>query len=213
MSTNLVEAYYQFQVRFKPLADVIYQPVDIASQMIGLPADEGRIGICLLVTFVLNLIMSHIHSPAVRKIYSTSLGLLIANYVYGASFLLVIPYSMIGYICMHVAPRVSQHIVTMVIGGLLLTSFNFYAQMQDEMGYNSSMLAMVYFVKMSIITINYRDGAGDLDKVLTEREMKYRLLERPILSEYCHYIFGLPSCLVGPPYEYKDWFDFIERQN
>lgn len=73
--------------------------------MLGLPADEGILAVCLLVTFVLNLGLSHIHEPLTRKVYSTLLGLSIAVFVYGAAFFTVIPYSMLGYVCMHVFYR------------------------------------------------------------------------------------------------------------
>jgi hypothetical protein len=101
----LFAAYSQLQTNFKPLADVIYQPVITGSELIGLPVDEGILGICLLVTFVMNLALSHINHPSFRKIYSTLLGLLVSNYVFGASFLLVLPYSMIGFVCMHIFSR------------------------------------------------------------------------------------------------------------
>jgi hypothetical protein len=123
----LFETYSQIQIYFKPLAEVIYLPVYEGSKMLGLPADEGILGICLLATFVMNLVLSHIFSPAIRKIYSTSLGLLVSNYVFGASFLLVLPYSMIGFACIHIFPRKKQHCVLIIIGGVLLTSFNLYA--------------------------------------------------------------------------------------
>ncbi len=99
-----------------------------------------------------------------------------------------------------------------VIGGLLLTSFNFYAQISEDLGFNSSVLAMVYFVKMTIIAFNYRDGKGDLDKVMTEREKYYQLKDIPSFSDYSIYMFGLPSCIVGPPYEYRNWCDFIAKR-
>ncbi len=84
--------------------------------------------------------------------------------------------------------------------------------MTEDLGFNASILAMVYFVKMSIITINYRDGNGDLNKVMTEREKYYQLKDIPTFSDYAIYMFGLPSCIVGPPYEYRNWFEFISKK-
>lgn len=105
----LFEAYQDIQTRFKPLAEVIYQPIEIGAKIVGLPKDEAIIGLCLFATFILNLILSHIHSPILRKLHCTGLGLLSSAYVFGAGFLLVLTYSMIGYVCMHVFPRNIQH--------------------------------------------------------------------------------------------------------
>ena len=56
--------------------------------------------------------------------------------------------------------------------------------MTEDLGFNASVLAMVYFVKMSIITINYRDGNGDLDKIMTAREKYYQLKDIPTFTNY-----------------------------
>jgi hypothetical protein len=52
------------------------------------------------------------------------------------------------------------------------------------------MLAMITFVKQTIISINYRDGAVEKSK-LAEREFKYAVKELPTFWEYCNYVFPL----------------------
>ena len=78
-----------------------------------------------------------------------------------------------------------------------------------DRGFGVETICMITFVKQSIISINYRDGNGDIDKWLTTREKKYALKEMPSLFEYCCYLFNLQSGLIGPSFEFKDWNEFI----
>ena len=71
---------------------------------------------------------------------------------------------------------------------------------------------MIAFVKQTIISINYRDGKGDIDTWLTSREKSYALKEMPLFVDYCHYLFALPSSIVGPGFEFGDWKEFIVRK-
>ena len=92
----------------------------------------------------------------------------------------------------------------MALSGLLLTAWNLYPQLTGDLGFNASMLAMITFVKQTIISINYRDGAVEKSK-LTEREFKYAVKELPTFWEYCNYVFPLQSAVCGPSFEYNDW--------
>ena len=81
--------------------------------------------LCLLITFFLNVLLSLIKNPFYRKLFSTLGGLIISTYAYGLSVIFVIPYNMIGYVCMSLAPRKSCHIVTIFASGFFLTFGNY----------------------------------------------------------------------------------------
>lgn len=63
-----------------------------------------------------------------------------------------------------------------------------------------------------MISINYRDGNGDLYSWLTSREKKYALKELPGFWSYCNYVFNLQSSIIGPSFEFKDWDDFLNNR-
>ncbi len=94
----------------------------------------------------------------------------------------------------------------------MLSLANLYPQLTGDLGYNASVLAMITFVKQTIISINYRDGLGDYEDWLTNREKNFRLKELPTFWDYCNYIFPLQSAVCGPSFEYKDWQDFLDRK-
>ena len=52
------------------------------------------------------------------------------------------------------------------------------------MGYGVITLCMLCFVKQTIISMNYRDGAYS-EKELTTRERKYALAQLPNFFDYC----------------------------
>ena len=89
----------------KPVADVAYYPLERLAEATGKPVQESILGICLISNFFLSLLMSHIHSPIQRKIYSITLGMFMSVYTYGGSVILLIPYNMIAFISMWIFPR------------------------------------------------------------------------------------------------------------
>ena len=111
---------------------------------------------------LISLIISHIKSPLQRKILNTSLGILITTYTYGCGIFLIVPYNMIGYVFMSCAPRKHAHYYVIFLSGFLLTISNIIEQIEGDTGYNVSTLAMITFVKQTMLAINYRDGMGDL---------------------------------------------------
>ena len=147
----------------------------------GRDLDEAMILICITISFLLSLVVSHIKSPLLRKLFNTFGGLLISTYAYGLGIFWIIPYNMIAYICMLCIPRKYSHIVTISTTGLLLTLSNIIEMIDGETGFNVSTLAMITFVKQMMIAVNYRDGLGDYEFWMTSREKKYALKEIPSL--------------------------------
>ena len=184
----------------------------LASKILGVPNDEAIVGLCLITSMLLCLVLSHIHSPTARKTFSSVFGTMIMIYAYGAGSMLLIPFNMLGYFFMNVLPRDKQHTFVMIFCGAMLTAFNMNAYLNDDLGYNASVLAMITYVKQYIIATNYRDGKGDIDNWLTSREKKYALKKMPTFMEYYHYMHALSTCVVGPPFEYGDWKAFIQRE-
>lgn len=109
---------------FKPVADVVYAPVLPIARAVGKPADEATIFIMLVTSVLLSLILSHIKTPLYRKLYNTALGPVLTLYTYGLGITTVIPYNIVGYLCMALAPRKQNHLYVIVINGLWLTANN-----------------------------------------------------------------------------------------
>ena len=147
----------------------------------GRDLDEAMILICITISFLLSLIVSHIKSPFLRKLSKTFGGLFVSTYAYGLGIFVIIPYNMIAYISMWCMPRKYSHIITIFTTGLLLTLSNIVEMIESETGFNVSTLAMITFVKQMMIALNYRDGLGDYETWLTTREKKYALKVIPSL--------------------------------
>lgn len=160
---------------------------------------------------LLSLVLPHIRTPFYRKLYNTALGPLLTLYTYGLGITIIIPYNLVGYLCMALAPRKQAHLYVIVINGLWLTANNIIRMLQEDLGYGVITLCMLCYVKQTIISMNYRDGAY-ADKELTAREKKYALTQLPNFFDYCTYVFNLQSAVVGPSFEFKDWDNFINLQ-
>jgi hypothetical protein len=114
-------------------------------------------------SFFLNLMVSLTKTPLQRKTASTLGGLFITFYAYGVGVFYLIPYNMIGYICMAIFPRKQSHYYVIFSCGFLLTFCNIIRQYINDLGYSVATLMMITFVKQSMLATNYRDGNGDLD--------------------------------------------------
>jgi ABC-type Na+ efflux pump permease subunit len=103
--SQLAEQYSEAQANFKPITDVAYAPLASISALFGRPMDQVMILFCLLIAFFLNILLSLIKEPFYRKLVSTFGGIAISTYAYGLGIIFLIPYNMIGYVCMCLVPR------------------------------------------------------------------------------------------------------------
>jgi hypothetical protein len=67
-----------------PYQEAIYAPVMPVANAFGRPLDEVIMFIGILLGFVLQACMPLIRSPALRKWFSTIMGMAVTVYVYGA---------------------------------------------------------------------------------------------------------------------------------
>jgi hypothetical protein len=109
---------------------------------------------------------------------------------------------------MLLAPRKHCNLWVIVVCGTWLTVNNVVRYVMEDTGYGVITLCMICFVKQTIISTNYKDGAADAVG-LTSREKKYALQDLPSFFDYCHYMFNLQSAVVGPSFEFRDWNEFI----
>lgn len=94
------------------------------AEALGRPLDEAMILICITISFILSLLLSHVKSPFLRKTLNTTAGIAISTYTYGLGIFLLVPYSMIGYFFMLLGPRKQAHIYVIFLSGFLLTISN-----------------------------------------------------------------------------------------
>lgn len=147
--------------------------------------------IVLVINFHISLLLPHIRDPTTRVVLNTTLGICMSFYTYGMEVFLYIPYSLIGYFCIQLCDRKTCHFYTMALTGVFLTGTNIFEQIVKATGFNVSTLAMITFVKQWQVTINYRDGNGDIDSWLTSREKSFKVIEKPSFMSYCSYMFNL----------------------
>lgn len=70
-------------------------------------------------------------------------------------------------------------------------------------------LMMVLVPKYSLIAYNIEDGVTDVDK-LSDEQKRFRIVEEVGFLDYLGYLSFLPTCLVGPPIEYRDYKFFMD---
>lgn len=163
----------------------------------------------LLFVFVVSLFLQDLRDPNARIFFNTIGGFLVSWYVYGLEILYLIPFNMIAYVCFFIAPREKVHLCTIIITMAFMTIGNVMEQAVTATGFNITTLFMISVVKQTQIACNYRDGKGDIDSWLTDREKRYMIKDRPSLTSYLAYLYNLQGSIIGPPCEYKDWDNFI----
>jgi D-alanyl-lipoteichoic acid acyltransferase DltB (MBOAT superfamily) len=70
-------------------------------------------------------------------------------------------------------------------------------------------LMMVLVPKYSLLAYNLEDGATDVAK-LTDEQKRFRITEDLGFLDYLGYLCFLPTSLVGPPLEYRDYKYYMD---
>lgn len=161
----------------------------------------------MIFNFVASLQLQYVRSPTARALINTGLGLFISFYSYGYTVAIWCVYSFTAYACMLLLPRRLVDVFTILLCTIGMTACNLFVQLIDTEGFSVRTLVMITFVKQTQIAVNYRDGLGD--KILSPHAKQQQLAQVPTLLEYCSYMFNLQSSVIGPPFEYKDWNEFI----
>ena len=179
VTSHLLPAW--FREPFQPITDVAYYPVGVLAEATDLGPDNVVYLMCILMSFTANLILGQIDSIAMRKIWATTCGLLIASYYYGLNFIFNIGYILVNYLLMMCLERhTAAKLMTFWSAvGILIVSENhnnFSFDEEREMrggGLGLDLIFMMNFVKFHMLANNY-SNAGYLDDPVKGKDLTVR---------------------------------------
>lgn len=194
-------------------------PIDELSANAGLPSDQIRLVVCLLAAVPLGWLHRAFPTPTLKHLYATIVGALFCWFVVGWTFLHVPLSAILVYILVQVVPRKYAPTVVFVVTVAWLSALHIFRVIYHYMAYDldATMILMIWTVKASTFAYNVADGmALNSGEKLSERESTHlfrsdrALTKLPTLLEYFSYVFFFGGVLVGPCFEAKEYFDFVD---
>lgn len=76
---------------------------------------------------------------------------------------------------------------------------------------NASALLMILVSKYSLLAYNIDDGRAEEAK-LTAEQLRNRVTSSVGFLDFMGYVSFLPTCLIGPPLEYNDFKNFMDKK-
>lgn len=219
----MLKLYESAKTTIGPFTKILYAPNHAVSA--ALDQDMGNIN--YFATFFIAatscVVLGQLESIAMRKILSTTMGLVTGFYFYGLLYFTNVAYVIGAYLLMKCCSRTTGANLIAWWGMIIMVSVSFHHYHLQEGGVKSEGLAldlifMTNFIKLHMFAVNY-DNAGKLDdpekiKNLTTREKYFAepLRKRVSFAEWCQYFFFVGSSISGMSHEYRDFNEFINLE-
>lgn len=180
----------------------------------GLPEDQIRVVVATLLCVPLSYVLAEIPSAAPRRHYSTFMGLLMTLYVYGEY-----PMQLFGLLVMSVVVytvvRLRQVTCALPVtaGSILaLSTIHIYRLVTDYGNWriDASAVLMIAVCKYSSFAWACQDGTKP-EETLSEEQREFRLSTVPTFYEFLSYMLFLPTAVMGPSLEYRQFQDYLDR--
>ena len=182
------------------------------TELIMTNIDQLRIMVCLIMTIVLSFFFPLLKNRNLRIFYSLSMGLLLQYIMYGIAMLNLTLCTIIVYAMVNFLPKKKIGIYVTVFT-LVYLSILHLARMISDYGTWSMDVSTVFMMtisKFGAFAYSYSDNELEI-KNLSERRKQY-VINKINFLDYVTYIYFLPSCLIGPFFEYNDFIDFINQE-
>eukprot|EP00002_Diphylleia_rotans_P020116 TRINITY_DN3898_c0_g1_i4.p1 TRINITY_DN3898_c0_g1~~TRINITY_DN3898_c0_g1_i4.p1 ORF type:complete len:436 (-),score=63.25 TRINITY_DN3898_c0_g1_i4:659-1966(-) len=177
--------------------------------------DKSKFFACLFGTFFVSPFFWLLRSPTLRLIYSGGLGLALGFFIFGLKFWHPVVCSSVAYLLLRVlspsvAPKAVFVFTFIYLTGVQYYVFHyFYLQWTLDVEYP----IMLITIKTTSLAWSIWDHHRQQKKEqLSDRRAQYAV-SIPSLLEFYGFIFHFGALLVGPPFEFKDYIDFINRAN
>ena len=148
-----------------------------------------------------------------RLLYSLIIGFIFHVSIYSYKSLHTVFSTLVTYYFIYFYGRKLSPAFVLLGVILHLSVLNVHRMFFDFAGWaidDVSTIYMVLVAKYSSFAFSYDDGGKDIKDIKSAHLQKQRIVELPSLLEYASYIYFYPTCIVGPPIEYKDFINFIE---
>ena len=146
---------------------MVYAPLLIVADIIGEPFNQCLYFFVILMSFAACLVLGQIDNISTRKWFSTISGFIIGLYFYGILWYFNLGYILVNYLLMRFLPRYAAANAMMafsVFGMVYATCYrNWWSPADAEISYIDLIFEM-NFIKLHMITVNYRNAGLILDK-------------------------------------------------
>lgn len=174
-------------------------------------ADSLRLCLGLLALLPLSYLLQRIQTRRMREFYSTVGGFLLQLMVYRGHMLPIYVQHFIVFAMIRLKGRRCGALVTLQ-AMLFLSAYHIHEYLTDYGGWSmrASGLLMILVCKYSLLAYDLQDGGED-ERGLTEEQRRNRVTGEVGFWEFMGYLNFLPTALIGPPLEYNDYKNYIER--
>ena len=202
---------------FVPLAEVVYKPVELAQDMLGLNEVYAHLLVVYHFGFWLSLGLSFITNPQARRLYNAVSGLLLGFYFHRVNFLFILFQIASVYPLMAYLPRKSSWKPVMLITTVCLAVRNFFIRWHDTPS-DYRVICTNIFMRTWMMCSHIIDSAklDDPEKSKSlldfERELAESVKELPTFTQWCGFNLFPSQCWIGENVTYKDWLSFMKYE-
>ena len=175
---------------FVPLAEVVYKPVELAQDMLGLNEVYAHLLVVYHFGFWLSLGLSFITNPQARRLYNAVSGLILGFYFHRVNFLFILFQIVSVYPLMAFLPRKTSWKPVMLITTVCLAVRNFFIRWHDTPS-DYRVICTNIFMRTWMMCCHIIDSAklDDPEKSKSlldfERDLAESVRELPTFTQWC----------------------------
>eukprot|EP01137_Pigoraptor_chileana_P003048 Opistho-2@42692 len=186
--------------------------VEPVGAKLGLPVDQFKYLLCLVLAYPLGFAHKTMPSPTAKHIFSILCGIAFGFVCFGTQMVHTFAVTVATYTLTALRlPRGPQLVFGFNL--LYLSACHIYRQVTDYGGYKLDITGplMILCVKLSSLAFNIEDGRR-MEKC-TEEQKRYALKTLPSPLEYFGFAFFFGGFLAGPSFEIRDYIVFTNTPN
>ncbi|RHY19658.1 hypothetical protein DYB30_004269 [Aphanomyces astaci] len=188
----------------------------------GLPLDQVRYVSCLFGAYPFALVFSLLPSATLKHLFSLGVGVSLAQFVFGASWVHTLIMALSTYLLVVIAPAKYAPRLVFVWNMLYISASHLYRLYVDYMGWSLDITGpqMLLVIKLTAFAYNYFDGVVDIKRLNTPTDNKalasvyasrksLSIPQLPSLLEFFAYVYCFPTFLAGPAFEIREYLDVV----
>ena len=186
--------------------------ISAIANFIGVPYDQILLVLTIGSAIPLGILNHKIKNPKMRLWYGLITGLILQYGLYGMGIIHTFIASLFTYFFIQYFGRKYSAFWVLIFTFAHLTTMHLYRMIYMYGQWSADDPTSIYMMsicKYSSMAFSYEDGAKE-DKDLKNSHWKqYKLKEKPTLLETLSFAFFYPSAVIGPSFEFRDFYNFI----
>ena len=182
------------------------------ANFIGVPYDQILLVIAIGSAIPLGLINHKIKNPQMRLWYGFISGFFLQYTLYGSGIVHTFIASLFTYFFIQNFGRKYSPFWVLFFTFAHLTSMHLYRMIVKYGEWSADDPTSIYMMsicKYSSMAFSYEDGGKDDKDLKNSHWRQYKVKEKPTLLETLSFAFFYPSSVIGPSFEFKDFYNFI----